>query len=607
MLSDSHGGALVADDATVVWATLPRFDDAPVMSAILDDRAGHWSLRPAGWQGPATGRRYLDDTMVLETRFETPSGTLAVTDVMPFARTADPHSLGAGAPHAVLRRARCVEGSVEVAMTYRPRPEFGLMVPLLRHHEHGVYSLGGSTALALSATVPVQVTDEACVTAEFRLDQEEAAWFALRREESYGETPEAWDQATMADWLEQTLDEWRAWSAEHHHYHGRWSDLVAVSGRVLQSLTYWPTGAIVAAPTTSLPEAVGGNRNWDYRFSWIRDTAMTIEALRVASCPKEAARFIDWIVRTAGGDIRTGQDLQIMYGIGGEHEVGERVMPHLRGWRDSTPVRVGNDAWHQRQLDVYGELLDAVYDVREHLDRLDASETRFLRDLADRACDLWREPDNGLWEVRGEPRQFVHSKLMCWVAQDRALKLADALDASEEQRQRWRDCAEDIRAAILEQGWDQERGAFTQTFDDAQLDASVLLLAIEGFLPADDHRMLATMEAIDRDLTDQHGMVYRYRGDDGLEGEEGTFVLCTFWLAHSLALAGKVDRAIEVFERAIRFANDVGLLAEEVDPHTGELLGNFPQAFSHIGLVNAAQAIARAEGVEPRADGAEAH
>jgi GH15 family glucan-1,4-alpha-glucosidase len=310
----------------------------------------------------------------------------------------------------------------------------------------------------------------------------------------------------------------------------------------------------------------------------------------VAACPDEADKFFDFMSSAAASQVRRGTDLQIMFGIGGERDLTERELPHLTGWRDSAPVRVGNGAWSQRQLDVYGELLDAASRLPDQLRRLEAPTKEFLADLADTAAARWQEQDQGIWEIRGEPRDFLYSKLMCWVALDRAIGLADQLDA-QERVDGWKHTREEIAAAILARGWNDEAGAFTQSFGSEDLDASNLMMPIVGFLPADDPRMLATINATAERLTDDRGLVYRYLAHDGLEGEEGTFLLCTFWLAEALALAGEIDRARETFERAIAYANDVGLLAEEVDAETGELLGNFPQAFSHIGLVNAAWAI----------------
>jgi GH15 family glucan-1,4-alpha-glucosidase len=380
----------------------------------------------------------------------------------------------------------------------------------------------------------------------------------------------------------------------HQRYHGPWADLVCMSGRVLYGLTYFPTGAIVAAPTTSLPEAPGGSRNWDYRYAWVRDTSFTLQALWVAACPDEADKFFDYIAGTAASQVRQRADLQIVFGIGGEHDLTERELGHLSGWRRSTPVRIGNGAWNQRQLDVYGELLDAAHRLPEQLDRLGPATRRFLADVADTAAARWQEKDQGIWEMRGEPRHFVYSKLMCWVALDRAIALADRLDALD-RVERWKATRDQIADAIMARGWNDEVGAYTQAFGSDDLDASNLMMAIVGFIPADHPRMRATMDATAARLSDERGLVYRYRTADGLEGEEGTFLLCTFWLAHVQALAGELDRARATFEAAATFVNDVGLLSEEVDTGTGELLGNFPQAFSHIGLVNAAWAIAEAE------------
>ena len=366
------------------------------------------------------------------------------------------------------------------------------------------------------------------------------------------------------------------------------------SGRVLQALTFAPTGAIVAAPTTSLPEAVGGERNWDYRYTWVRDASLTMEALWVAACPDEAGKFFGFLADAAASELRRGKDLQIMFGVGGEHDLSERELPHLAGWRASRPVRVGNGAWTQRQLDVYGELLDAAQRLADQLGELDPVTQQFLAAAADMAASRWNEKDQGIWEIRGEPRDFLYSKLMCWVALDRAIALAPLLGA-EDRTKAWAAVRDQIRAAILERGWNDQAGAFTQAFGSEDLDASSLMLAITGFLPGDDPRMKATVDAIADRLTDQRGLVYRYLAHDGLAGGEGSFLLCTFWLAHAQALVGELDQATATFERAVAAINDVGLLAEEVDPGSGEMIGNFPQAFSHIGLVNAAWAISQAQ------------
>jgi GH15 family glucan-1,4-alpha-glucosidase len=531
--------------------------------------------------------------MVLETTFRSDSGVVVLTDAMALDPSEEGHDLGRGAPGAVLRRIRCVKGRAEMRTSYEPRPEYGLIHPLLHPVDGGVMARGGADVLALSSSVPLRV-DAATAGASFRLREGNEATFALHHRSSAETQPSISPSADISRRLDATVEAWRRWSAVHQAYDGPWADLVYHSGRVLQALMYQPTGAIVAAPTTSLPEAIGGERNWDYRYAWVRDASFTLNALWVAACPDEADTFFSWMTGAVASQLGRGVDLQIMFGVGGERDLSERTLPHLSGWRDSRPVRVGNGAWDQRQLDVYGELLDAAFRLRDQLSSVDEQTKRFLVQVADAAAARWRETDQGIWEIRGGAREFLYSKLMCWVALERAVELAPLLIATDRVDD-WKATAEEIRRAILERGWSDEAGAFTQSFGSDELDASNLMMPIVGFLPADDPRVLATIDATEERLTDERGLVYRYLGtDDGLSGEEGTFLLCTFWLAEALALAGRTERATAVFERAIAYANDVGLLAEEVVEETGELLGNFPQAFSHIGLINAAWAITQA-------------
>ncbi len=462
----------------------------------------------------------------------------------------------------------------------------------------GVYAAQRPYDANGSGTLRFQV-DGATATARLRLVAGQTVSFALQHGQMSEAPPAAWDTAEIAARLQDTLEGWRSWSAIHQTYEGPWRDMVHHSGRVLQALTFAPTGAIVAAPTTSLPEAIGGEQNWDYRFTWVRDASLTMEALWVAACPDEANKFFGFLADAAASQLRRGSDLQIMFGIGGERDLSERELPHLAGWRASRPVRIGNGAWNQSQLDVYGELLGAAQRLSDQLGELDPVTRQFLAAAADAAASRWHEKDQGIWEVRGEPRDFLYSKLMCWAALDRAIALAPQLGAAD-RVQRWAAARDEIRAAILERGilergWNDRAGAFTQAFGSEDLDASSLMLAITGFLPVDDPRMKATIDATAARLTDERGLVYRYLVHDGLAGEEGTFLLCTFWLAHAQALAEELDQATATFERAVAAINDVGLLAEEVDPGSGEMIGNFPQAFSHIGLVNAAWAIAQAQ------------
>jgi len=591
LLSDCRSAALVSRAGSVDWLCFPRFDGPSVFARLLDEQAGHWSIHAVG--ATEVSRRYREGTMALETTFHTPTGSAVLVDAMAMGRNERGHELGVDSPGIVLRSVSCQRGTVEIELEYAPRFEYGLIFPLLRPIEGGILARGGADVLVLSSPMEVAI-DGSLARARFTLQAGEQASFALQHTASWEQTPEVLTQVAITASLQDTMVGWRTWSDLHQRYAGPWRELVHHSGRVLQALMFRPTGALVAAPTTSLPESIGGERNWDYRYTWIRDASLTLEALWVAACPDEAHWFFSWMAGAVATQIRRGVDLQIMFGVGGERDLSERALPHLAGWRASRPVRIGNGAWNQRQLDVYGELLGAARRLRDQLSDLDAVTRNFLVEVADAAAARWRERDQGIWEVRGEAREFLYSKLMCWVALDSALNLADILQA-QDRMESWTATREQIRDAILKDGWSEQAGAFTQAFGSQELDASTLMMPMVGFLPATDPRMRATIDAIAERLTDEHGLVYRYRASDGLAGEEGTFLLCTFWLAQAQALAGEVEQARTTFEQAMAYANDVGLLAEEVDPARNELLGNFPQAFSHIGLVNAAWAISQAE------------
>jgi alpha,alpha-trehalase len=590
LLSDCRSAALVSRDGSVDWLCFPRFDGPSVFCRLLDPAGGRFAIQPAGeFQA---SRRYADQTMVLETTFTTPGGTAVLTDALALGPNERGHGLGASSPGMLLRRLACTSGEIEAEVSYAPRPEYGLIHPILVPVPGGLAARGGADRLLLSTSASFSV-DGATATARIRLAAGQAAAFALGHGQLADPPQAPWTAAEITGRLDDTVAGWRSWSAIHQNYEGPWRELVHQSGRVLQALTFAPTGAIVAAPTTSLPESVGGERNWDYRYTWVRDASLTMEALWVAACPDEANKFFTFLADAAASQLRLGADLQIMFGVGGERDLTERALPQLAGWRGSRPVRVGNGAWLQRQLDVYGELLGAAQRLVDQLGELDPVTQRFLAAAADTAASRWPEKDQGIWEIRGEPRDFLYSKLMCWVALDRAIALAPHLGA-EGRVSDWAAARDEIRAAILERGWNERAGAFTQAFGSEDLDASTLMLAITGFLPGDDPRMKATIDATAQRLTDQRGLVYRYLAHDGLAGDEGTFLLCTFWLAQAQVLAGEVEGATATFERALTAINDVGLLAEEVDPRTGEMIGNFPQALSHIGLVNAAWAITQA-------------
>lgn len=593
LLSDRHSAALVTTEGSVDWLCFPRFDSASVFGALLDKDAGHWSIRPSG-EFTVT-RSYVEASMVLRTVFDTAEGTLELLDAMDLGTSSDPHRLGENAPHALLRGLQCTRGRVTVEISFTPRPEYGLVVPVMTLIEGGARAVGGPDRFTLTSPIVMECAD-GTGRARFEMAAGQHVYFALRSTSLGQPLAQPALQGEIATALEATIEQWRAWSKLHQSYDGPWRDLVLHSGRVLQALSYQPTGAIVAAATTSLPEQIGGTRNWDYRYSWVRDASFTMKALWVAACPDEADQFFGFIT-AAAAHAHPDRPLQIMFGIGGEHDLSERELTHLTGWRDSSPVRVGNGAWSQPQLDVYGEMLDAAYRLRDELGELEPAIRTFLAGLADAAAAQWEQTDHGIWEVRGEPQHFLYSKLMCWLALDRAVAMADQLHASE-RADGWAAEADRIREAILDRGYNDEVGAFTQTLDGTELDASSLMVSLVGFLPGDDARVQSTVDAIAAGLTDDRGLVYRYRvcaGVDGLDGDEGTFLLCTFWLARALAMAGRTGEAREVFGRAVGCVNDLGLLAEEIDSATGEHLGNTPQAFSHVGLINAAWSIQQAE------------
>jgi alpha,alpha-trehalase len=591
LLSDCHGAALVSRDGSVDWLCCPRFDAPSVFCRLLDPAGGRFAIHPAGeFQA---SRRYLDQTMVLETTFTTAGGTALLTDAFAVGRNDRGHQLGAGSPGMLLRHLACTSGELKVEISYTPCPEYGLVHPILEPVPGGVAARGGADRVLLSTPVELDISGDRA-SGLVRLAAGESAVFAVSHGKFLGPPCAPWTTDEITTRLAETVQAWRSWSALHQNYEGPWQDLVLHSGRVLQALTFEPTGAIVAAATTSLPEAVGGDRNWDYRYAWVRDASLTMQALWVAACPDEANKFFAFLADACASELQHGMDLQIMFGVGGERDLSERELPHLAGWRGSRPVRVGNGAWQQRQLDVYGELLGAAQRLVDQLGELDPVTQRFLAAAADTAASRWREQDRGIWEIRGAPRDYLYSKLMCWVALDSAIALAGHLGA-EDRVDGWAAARDEIRATIIERGWNDRAGAFTQAFGSEDLDASALMLVITGFLPPDDPRMKATVHAITDRLTDNRGLVYRYRSGDGLSGEEGTFLLCTFWLAQAQALVGDVAAATATFERAVAAINDVGLLAEEIDPRSGEMIGNFPQAFSHVGLVNAAWAITEAQ------------
>ncbi len=595
LLSDCSTAALVDRRGAIDWLCLPRFDSPSVFTRLLDPDGGHWVITPTA-PSVTVRRRYVPGTLVLETTFDTASGSARLRDALlvPYGQRGD--DLGNDCPHELVREVEGVTGTVEFELELTPRPEYGLVRPLLRIVEGGARTFGGPNQFALRAPMPLE-GDHGRARARFRVAAGQRQGFSLVWGAPERPPPEPTAPEYVGHRIEDTVEAWRSWEAEHDIYEGPHHELIRFSSLVLKGLSYKPTGAIVAAPTTSLPERIGGERNWDYRYAWIRDASLTLEALYTGACPDEAGDFVSFMTSSAGGSARDDSSLQIMYSVTGAHDLSERELPHLRGWRDSRPVRVGNGAWCQAQVDVYGELLNALYLYRQRLGTLHPEIQHFAIDLAEAAVSRWREPDAGMWESRGESRHHLSSKLLCWVALDRAVRLAPEL-GDPPRAAAWAAERDRIRDAILDEGWSARRQTYTQVFDSDELDASVLLMPIYGFLPATDERMRATIDAISRDLT-ENGLVLRYRAHggrntDGLVGEEGSFVLASCWLVSALAQAGELARAEELFDRLCAATNDLGLLSEEIDVNSGELLGNFPQAFSHVGLINAAADIDQA-------------
>jgi GH15 family glucan-1,4-alpha-glucosidase len=573
LLGDLQTAALVSREGSIDWACFPRFDSGACFAALLGGpEHGRWLLAPASTVRRST-RRYRSDTLILESVYETEEGAVRAIDFMP----------PRGRAPDIVRIVEGLDGNVPMRSELVIRFDFGHIVPWVRRVDHARVATAGPDALCFRTPVDVRGENMRTVS-EFTLRPGERVPFVLTWFPSHEELPEEVDpEQALAD----AEDYWLDWASTCRHA-GDYHDEIHQSLLVLKALTYAPTGGIAAAPTTSLPELIGGVRNWDYRFCWLRDATLTLLAMLNAGYKEEATAWRTWLLRAIAGD---PADLQIMYGLGGERRLDERELEWLPGYELSQPVRVGNAASEQLQLDVYGEVLEAVYQTRTHGAPADDHAWAVVRKMLDWLEDGWRNEDAGIWEVRGPNRHFTHSKVMCWVAFDRAVRFHDEF-GREGPADRWRALRDEIRREILERAWNEEKRAFAQSFGSDELDASVLLMPLVGFLPATDERFVSTVEAIRRELT-VDGLVLRYwsREDaavDGLPPGEGIFLPCSFWLADVLALQGKVDEARELFERLLDLRNDVGLLSEEYDPVVGRQLGNFPQAFTHLALVNSA-------------------
>lgn len=580
LIGDMQTAALVCRDGTVDWLCLPRFDSHAVFAALLGtDEHGFWRLgpaSPAGAEPPrADRRRYVGDSLILESEWDTPRGTVRVTDFMP------PRD---GAPQ-LIRIVEGVSGRVPMRSALRMRFSYGRVVPWVHQVDNRTVAVAGPDSIWLDTEADTYGKNLTTYS-DFTVAPGDRVAFTISWQPSHRQPPALPDPEGS---LTLTSDFWREW-VEHCTYHGPYREAVVRSLITLKALTYAPTGGIVAAPTTSLPEEIGGVRNWDYRYTWLRDAAITLSSLLRTGYREEARAWREWLLRAVAGD---PENLQIMYGIAGERELGEAELDWLPGYEGSGPVRVGNGAAHQLQLDVYGEVTEALH--LAHMTGLARNDYASLLQLKliEYLETHWDQPDEGIWEVRGPRRHFVHSKVMAWVAVDRTIKLIESGDA-DGPLERWREMRDDIHHDVCEKGYDKERNTFTQSYGSQELDASLLLIPQMGFLPPDDKRVIGTIEAIQRELSTEDGFVLRYptsgddAGVDGLEGDEGAFLACSFWLADDLAMIGRVDEARKLFEKLLALRNDLGLLAEEWDSRLQRQVGNFPQAFSHVPLIDTA-------------------
>lgn len=580
LIGNTRTAALVGRDGSVDWLCVPRFDSAACCAALLGNPDhGRWLLAPDA-PPRAVRRAYRDGTLVLETEFDNEQGTVRITDCM--THWDDRCDL--------VRIVEGLRGSVDMRCELTIRFDYGTVTPWVQRTDDGLLATAGPDSLQLHSQVPLHGEDMSSV-ATFSVEAGRMLPFVLTYFPSHREAPLPVDPYSAC---QETTRWWREWSRKSG-YRGLYADAVERSLITLKALTYAPTGAIVAAPTTSLPVYPGGTRNFDYRYCWLRDATFTLYALLIAGYTAEACAWREWLLRAAAG---RPQDLQILYGIAGERRLSESELPDLPGYQGATPVRVGNAAYSQRQLDVYGEVFDALHLARRSRLGPTARTWDLQRVLLDFLESNWQEPDSGIWEVRGPPRHFTYSKVMAWVAFDRAVKAVEHFGL-EGPSAHWQALRDSIHREVCSRGYDRERGTFVQAYDSREPDASLLMLPLVGFLPAQDPRMRNTVATIERELTAGDGLVRRYRSDrvdDGLPAGEGVFLPCSFWLVDNLAMTGRHDEARALFERLLELRNDVGLLSEQYDPDSRRLLGNFPQAFTHITLVNSARNLTRSGG-----------
>ncbi len=585
VIGDMHSAALVSSDGSIDWLCFPRFDSPSVFAAIVDDaKGGYFRIRPVGeFQHD---HAYLPESNVLVANFQTKSGAVSLTDFMPVADEIT------HCAHEVVRVVRCQSGSVEMEAEFLPRLDYARPGTSVAVNGRSAVARHGDDCLSVTSSAPLEAIDGGA-RGRFTLKEGEWTAFLLRWNDESPPLPEDYD---VYGTLGRTQAFWR-FVAHDWRYRGRWEDVVKRSMLALHLLLYAPTGAICAAVTTSLPEQIGGSRNWDYRFCWLRDAAFTLDVFHRLGHTAYTRPFIQWLAGLVL-DFGKGEDIHSLYGIGREvdhHAMTEQVLPHLEGYRGSSPVRIGNDAFHQFQADVYGEVLLSFDSYHRAGGIIDDSLWVLAEAMVETAIRTWEAPDHGIWEMRSEPKHFIYSKLMAWVAVDRGLRLARALERPVD-FDRWRRVRGAIKAELLEKGWNEKRRSFTQAYGANNLDANVLFMPMVGFLPARDPRMAATIDTVQKELI-HNGFVRRYlpaETDDGVGGDEGAFTMCSLWLAGAMVTGGRFDDAREIFERVVALGNHVGLFSEMVEPGTGDFLGNYPQAFTHIALIHTARNLDRA-------------
>ena len=588
MIGDMHTVALVGINGSIDWWCYPHFDSPSVFAAILDDnKGGRFQIVPS-CEGVRYRQLYFPDTNVLITRFLSPDGVGELEDFMPVNT-----STSQNGTRQLIRRVRVVRGSMPFRMHCQPAFDYARASHETDIQPDGAIFRSSDLCLGLATTSPLKPDDRG-VSAEFNLTAGQSATFVLSEVDTQPACLSCLSETEAEQAFKDTITFWHRWLSRST-YQGRWREMVHRSALALKLLTFEPTGAIVAAPTCSLPEGIGGERNWDYRYTWIRDASFTLYGFMRIGFTDEARHFIDWL-RARISELNPDGSLQIMYSIEGRHELPETVLDHLEGYRGSRPVRIGNGAYDQLQLDIYGELMDAIYLFNKYGAPIDYDLWTHLRRMLNWVVDNWQQPDEGVWEVRGGRQHFVYSKLMCWVALDRGLRLADKRSFPAD-RDRWMQARDAIYEEIMDKGWNPSRNAFVQSYGSDTLDASNLFMPLSFFVSPTDPRMLSTLDATMRELVSD-SLVYRYnveKTDDGLLDEEGTFSICTFWLVEALTRAGRADEARLMFEKMLGYANHLGLYAEEIGP-SGELLGNFPQAFTHLALISAAYNLDKALG-----------